>query len=96
MAYADSLSQVTSRKRSSQFEISGDSKKSKTNEKTDKEMEVKPNECEDHKIEIERLKEVLSQRENELSSLQKVISQRDKEISTLHTIISNLTRKQGL
>lgn len=97
MTYDDSLSQGASRKRPFQFEIPGDSKKSRTAEKTeDNEMAVKRNECEEYKNEIEKLKEVLSQRDNEVSSLQKVLSQRDKEISTLHKIISSLTRKQGL
>ncbi|RVW57268.1 Small RNA degrading nuclease 3 [Vitis vinifera] len=84
MAHNDSLGQVSSRKRSPQVEeISGDSKKLKTEEKTgDKEMMVDTNQCEDHMKEIERLKAVLSQRDN--------------EISTLHKIITSLTRKQGL
>ncbi|CAL5366877.1 unnamed protein product [Camellia sinensis] len=78
------LGQVSSRKRSFQVEktTTGESKKLKSGQEAGEQTKAGSNLCDGHLKEIERLKQELRQR--------------DEEISDLNKIIVALTRKQGL
>ncbi|GAB4849014.1 hypothetical protein Ancab_003826 [Ancistrocladus abbreviatus] len=79
MACDDHPSQVPTKKRQCPDEISGEFKMLKADPETEEPLQ---NSCVDHLGEIERLKNLLDHR--------------DQEISNLHKIIAALTRKQGL
>ncbi|XP_028087486.1 uncharacterized protein LOC114288198 isoform X1 [Camellia sinensis] len=80
----DFLGQVSSRKRSFQVEetTTGESKKLKSGQEGGEQTKAGSNLCDGHLKGIERLKQELRQR--------------DEEISDLNKIIVALTRKQGL
>ncbi|KAL7254753.1 hypothetical protein ACSBR1_008986 [Camellia fascicularis] len=84
MTSEDFLGQVSSRKRSFQVEetTTGESKKLKSGQEAGEQTKAGSNLCDGHLKEIERLKQELRQR--------------DEEISDLNKIIVALTRKQGL
>ncbi|KAI8031174.1 Small RNA degrading nuclease 1 [Camellia lanceoleosa] len=84
MTSKDFLGQVSSRKRSFQVEetTTGESKEFKSGQEAGEQTKVGSNLCDGHLKEIERLKQELRQR--------------DEEISNLNKIILALTRKQGL
>ncbi|KAI7991035.1 Small RNA degrading nuclease 1 [Camellia lanceoleosa] len=84
MTSEDFLGQVSSRKRSFQVEetTTGESKKLKSGQEAGEQTKAGSNLCDGHLKEIEKLKQELRQR--------------DEEISDLNKIIVALTRKQGL
>lgn len=84
MTSEDFLGQVSSRKRSFQVEetTTGESKKLKSGQEAGEQTKAGSNLCDGHLKEIERLKQELRHR--------------DEEISDLNKIIVALTRKQGL